>query len=70
MLLILVKEHDRELSAQVLDKVEAVLHVQRDDDLAIALAAEDVSCGVFDFLADAIIVIELAVDDNVDLAVG
>jgi hypothetical protein len=47
-----------------------VVHVQRDDDLAVTFAAEDVIRGVFDFLADAVVVVELAIDDSVDLAVG
>ena len=70
MLLVLIEEHDRELTTQVLHKVEAVMHVKRNDDLAVALAAEDVIRGVFDLLANAVVVVELAIDDSVNRAVG
>lgn len=43
--------------------------VQGDDDLAVRAALEPVACRPYEFLADTIVVVQLAVDDGVDLVV-
>ena len=51
-------------------KVQAVVHVERNYYLAVAAAAENVTRGVFNLLAYAVVVVEFSVDDGVDLAIG
>ena len=70
ILCLLVEQHNRELSAEIVHKVQAMVHVERDDYLAVTVAAENIICGVFKLLAYAIVVVEFSVDDGVDLAIG
>lgn len=47
-----------------------MVEVERDDDLGVAVADERVPGLVFQLFADAVVVVELAIDDGVDFAAG
>lgn len=68
-LCLFVVEDARKLASKVVDEVEAMVFVQGDDDLRVGSRGELVVGGVFDLLANVVVVVELAVDDGVDLAV-
>jgi len=68
-LALLIPEYDCEFAAQVLGEVQPVVEVQRDDNLGIRPRGELVVGGLLELGADAVVVVELAVDNCVD-AVG
>ena len=64
-----VPQHEREHAAQVIEQAIAIALVQRDDDFAVAVGQEAVAVAL-ELAAQLAVVVDLAVADQPDRAVG